>query len=316
MPPGRYLEAVARRLTRSDTFERLIAPAIADLQCEAPGGFVLRMRHYLAIGVVLLCALARDCRLDLRTAFEPDTRQPVWTRAALWYLGIVAVMTLVALRGDAHWSWGIGTFLTTFEMEGAMPWHLLSADQTKAALLTSLLQGLISALPFAMAAAAFHLYRQNRGRTVVATAIVASAMTAAVGLSVRPLRASADRAIYETVAPQAISPGRAGGSQHWKEWLQSRERELDSRTTVWLDLQNGVTVLPFAMFGVVLARRRSWGVLRAALRTVVTLLIVMALCSIFPVPPYPSSQWIVVVSMLIAGMLRLWLDGRHAPWNA
>lgn len=172
-----------------------------------------------------------------------------------------------------------------------------------------MLQGLVSALPFAIAAAAFHLYRQNRRRAIVATAIMASAFTVAVGLSVRPIRASANRTLYETVAPHVANPERpVGDTQHWKEWLQSRQREFDSRTAFWMDLQNAMTVAPFALFGVVLARRRGWGVLGAALRIVIMLLFVIAVCSIFPVPAFPSSQWISVALMLVAGLLRLWLD--------
>ena len=318
MRPGRYLEALARRLTRPDTFERLIAPAIADLQCEAPGGFGIRTRHYLAICVVLICALARDFRLDLRTAFEADARQQVWRRAAMWYLAVMTVTTLAALRGAAHWSWGFGTFLTTFEMEGSMPWHLLSEGQASAALVTALLQGLVNALPFAMAAAAFHLCRQDRRRTIVATTIVALAITAVSGLSARPLRAGADRVLYETVAPQVANPERAvGDTQHWKEWLQARQRELDGRTAFWMDLQNALMVVPFALFGVVLARRRGWGVLSGVLHIVLTLILVMAtgslaIGSFFPLPPFPQGQWLGVASMLVAGVLRLWLDGRRA----
>ena len=73
MHPGRYFEALARRLTRPDTFDRLVSPAIADLQCEAVHSrFRIRARHYIAMVAVLLCALARDFRLDIRTAFEAD----------------------------------------------------------------------------------------------------------------------------------------------------------------------------------------------------------------------------------------------------
>jgi hypothetical protein len=287
-----------------------VSPAIADLQTEAAHGRLQRLRHYGALTMVLGCAVLRDFRLDLRTAFEADALHHVWRRAALWYLGITLLMTVAALRAPAHWSWGVGTFLTTFEMEGAMPWHLLSTEQTTAAVTTSLLQGLVSALPFGMGAAAFYLCRQNKRRTIIAVAVVAAAATAIVGFSVRPIRTGADRALYETVAPQVANPEKAvGDTQHWKEWLQSRQREVDRRSAFWMDLQNAAMVVPFALFGVILARRRGWDVLGGALGIVVTLLFVMALCSIFPGPTFPLSQWTGVASMLVAGMLRLWLDG-------
>jgi len=40
--PGSWLASFARRLTRDASLERLVAPAIADLQSEAPGAFFIR----------------------------------------------------------------------------------------------------------------------------------------------------------------------------------------------------------------------------------------------------------------------------------
>ena len=313
--PGLWLASIARRLTRQTSFERLVSPAIADLQSEAAGGFLITTRHYTAIGAVLICALWRDFGLDIRTALETDALHHVWRRAALWYLGITVLMTVAALRAPAHWSWGVGTFLTTFEMEGAMPWHLLSTELTTAAVMTSLLQGIVSALPFGMGAAAFYLCRQNKRRTIIAVAVVAVAATAIVGFSVRPIRTGADRALYETVAPQVANPEKAvGDTQHWKEWLQSRQREVDGRIAFWTDLQNALMVVPFALFGVVLARRRGWGVLAGALQIILTaLLVMMVLSAFFPAPTFPLSAWIGVSMWVVAGVLRLWLDGDRQP---
>jgi hypothetical protein len=316
--PGARLAAVLRCLLHRDTFETLVSPALADLQAEAHLGILQRRRHYAGLAFVFAWALMSDFRADVGRAFGHDSAQRVWRRAAIWYLAIVSLMTLTALRSQAHWSFGFGTFLTTFDMDGAMPWHLLSAEQTTAAVMTSLLQGLVSALPFAMAAAAFYLYRQNKHRTIVAAAIVVLAITAAAGLSARPLRAGADRALYETVAPQVADPQKAvGDTQHWKDWLQSRQREFDSRIAFWMDLQNAVMVIPYALFGVVLARRRGWNVATGALQIAVTMLFVMALASIFlGPPPFPQGQWIGIALLVVTGLLRLWLDGRRETWEA
>lgn len=312
--PGIWMTRIARQLTRPDTFERLVSPAIADLQTEAAQGGIRRLRHYAALTMVLGCAVARDFRIDIKTAFEPDTLHDVWARATIWYLGIVGVMTLTALRGSGHWSWGVGTFLATFETEGAMPWHLLSAAQTMDAVSTSLLDGVVSAMPFAMAAAAFFLCRQNRRRTIIAVAIIAVMATAIVGLGVRPIRSDADRALYEEVAPQVADPGVAvGDTLHWRKWLKSRQRELDDRIAFWTDVQNAMMAVPFALFGVVLARRRGWGVLGGAVQIVLTLALVMMLCSLFPLPPFPLGRLIGVTAMVVAGVLRLWLDGSREP---
>jgi hypothetical protein len=70
---GSCLAAFARRLTRETTFHRLLSPAIADLQSEtSSGGFFIGARHYVAIWTVLAWALARDLRIDINTAFEPE----------------------------------------------------------------------------------------------------------------------------------------------------------------------------------------------------------------------------------------------------
>jgi len=208
-------------------------------------------------------------------------------------------------------------FVTTLEVEGAMPWHLLS-DKTTAAVMTSLLQGLVSALPFGMGTAAFYLYRQNRRRSIIAVAVVAVTGTAIIGLSVRPIRAGADRALYETVAPQVANPeAPVGDAQHWREWLQSRQREFDDRIAFWTDLQNATMVIPFALFGVVLARRRGWGVVGGALQIILTaLLVMMVQGAFFPTPPFPLSAWVGVSMWVVAGILRLWLDGSRQPFRA
>jgi len=317
MTDGVWLARLCRRLVRPETFEWLVSPAIADLQAEADLGILQRCHHYAGLAFVVAWALMSDLRADVAEAFDHDSAQRIWRHAAIWYIGIVSLMTLMALRSQAHWSFGFGTFLTTFDMDGAMPWHLLSAAQGKAALTSALLQGFVSALPFGITAAAFHLSRQKRRRTIVATVVLASAITAAAGLGVRPIRAGADRALYETVAPQVADPQNVvGDTQHWQVWLQTRQREFDSRIAFWMDLQNAVMVIPFALFGIVLARRRGWGVLGGAVQIVVTLIFVFAPLSFLPVPAFPQGQWIITAGMVVAGMLRLWLDARSQPLKA
>ena len=155
----------------------------------------------------------------------------------------------------------------------------------------------------------------ERRRAIVAATIGGLAVVATVGLTVRPFRADADRALYERVAPQVANPqGAVGDTQYWREWLQSREREFDERIAFWTDLHNAIMVVPFALFGVVLARRRGWGVVSGALHIILTALFVMiVLSAIFAPPPFPLSAWIGVAMWLVAGALRLWLDGDRHP---
>jgi hypothetical protein len=82
--PGLWLTRVAQRFTRRDTFERLVSPAIADLQIERDARWGARAGHYFALTAVIACALVRDFRTDVALAFDADARRNIWLRAALW----------------------------------------------------------------------------------------------------------------------------------------------------------------------------------------------------------------------------------------
>jgi len=77
-----------------------------------------------------------------------------------------------------------------------------------------------------------------------------------------------------------------------------------------------VMVIPFALFGIVLARRQGWGIATGVLQIIVTLMFVIALLSFLPVPAFPRDQWIGTAGMVVAGILRLWLDGSPKPLKA
>jgi hypothetical protein len=104
-----------------------------------------------------------------------------------------------------------------------------------------------------------------------------------------------------------------GYTQHWKDWLQSRQREFDSRIAFSMDLQNAVMMIPFVLFGVVLARRRGWGIATGVLQIVMTMRVVIALASIFPgPPPFSQGQWVGIALLVVTGLLRLWLEKPRA----
>ena len=84
--PGIWITRIARRVTRPDTFEWLVSPAIADLQAEAAHSGTRRWRHYSAFAVVLGYAVLRDFRMDIGIAFDTDAWRRVWSRAAVWAL--------------------------------------------------------------------------------------------------------------------------------------------------------------------------------------------------------------------------------------
>ena len=65
--PGTWLAQIAQRYLHGDTFALVVSPAIADMQFESPEGYVLRVRHYLAIWKALAGALASDVVADLQS---------------------------------------------------------------------------------------------------------------------------------------------------------------------------------------------------------------------------------------------------------
>jgi len=65
--PSAWFSTAARRLLHEDTFELVVAPAIADLQFEAPTVTgAARIRAYAAVGVALGGALCIDVERDVR----------------------------------------------------------------------------------------------------------------------------------------------------------------------------------------------------------------------------------------------------------
>jgi hypothetical protein len=88
---GSWLASLGKALARPETFEKPVSPAIADLQREAARGVIARARHYVALAVVMACALARDFGIDLAGAFDARSARHVWMKAALWALGFAAL---------------------------------------------------------------------------------------------------------------------------------------------------------------------------------------------------------------------------------
>lgn len=180
--PGRYLELIGQRLTRPDTFERMVSPAIADLQREAGRGVLMRARHAVAVGSVIIWALVIDLRTEAIMAFDVDARRTVWRRAAWWYAGSAIAIALLA--------------------SGNVPWQFLDAATRRAATLSTVFTVLVGALAPATAAATFYLWRRTAGalRPGAAATLLMVAATAAAAMATDLFAATAQMQLYHRVA--------------------------------------------------------------------------------------------------------------------
>jgi hypothetical protein len=248
--PGAWIATIARRIAREDTFERMVSPAIADLQVEARSIAPLRLwRNYLSVAVVLMLAALHDLRLDLGLTFETDIRRVAWKRAAFWYAGGVLFFTWMSLR----------------ELQ------LLVIDEElwAAKLMSAGLGALASATQIAVVPLVVYLYRSSRSRRSAAAATLFVALTTiGLGLAVGPAKLSTDRLLYQAVQSDLVS---SRGSVEWSAsadastrvkaiWLGFRSEDLD-RSIVLGPVLGAASVISYALIGVVLARRRGWRVL-------------------------------------------------------
>ena len=225
--PGIWMTRLAKHLTRKDTFERLVSPAIADLQSEAAHGWVRRARHYGALSLVLGCAVLRDFRLDMRTAFDADSWRTVWSRAAVWAL----------VAGLCNWAAMYVLTARTLARLDIPPG--LEATALNGAVFRSIVPALIGALVVAV----YRLKRRNPAsvRAVIAAAIVFMAITPILGYMATALYAPAREAL-----DQAYRIARP---------------DLPEVTTVPQRLQalaGMIQTAVFAWLGAALARYRGW----------------------------------------------------------
>jgi hypothetical protein len=213
-----------RWITRDQTFERMVSPAIADMQLEVSQGGS-RWRHYLGLCLVLIYAALHDLRLDVSVAFDRESRRVAWKRAGIWYLGSAAVFTFLEFWEEmsrAHTDSGI--------------WAV--------ALTSAVLKAAVTAPGVGIVPAVLFLYRRAPSRrTIVAAVLIAGAVTVIVAMSVRPIRMLADQTLYDD------APNRSQDSY--------RVQRLDPSTTWWEGVQMGAWVFAHACVGVVLAHGRS-----------------------------------------------------------
>lgn len=252
---GVWLTAIARRITRKQTFESLVAPALADLQYEGASGRPIA-RHYTALVIVIATALLRDLRVDAQLTFGASS---VWRRVAAWYGGFVIVYVAMVLYADT-------------------PWHLLDATGLAATLANALANGLVVSLPFAIAAAVFHLRRESIAprRTIAIATMAFVAAAVALQLTAASVSPTANRMLFESVSrvvaqhrPGAGLDDRSSYPGHWKKWLETkRERSASSglvsgvgSAAAGIAFSSILNLIPYVLFGVALARGWRWTVL-------------------------------------------------------
>ncbi|HKE84400.1 MAG TPA: hypothetical protein VKB50_11615 [Vicinamibacterales bacterium] len=224
---GLWISRIARRLTQPDTFDRLVSPAIADLQLESQRTRVGRWRHYPSLASVLMWALLQDISRELAYVFDADAWRTVWTRAAAWAL-IAAAINWVILYGV------IANVLNQ--------WHTSEAARQ------TILNGVIfrsvgPALTVAMIVAAYSFKRRDAARTV-------SVVTAAIALAVTTVGATYLSTILQEPSRHALDEA---GRAFYGSAIEVRRAPLP-----WQLILNAIAMIPFAWLGVVSSKRRGW----------------------------------------------------------
>jgi hypothetical protein len=236
---GQWIIAVASRLIREETFEMMVAPAIADLQHE---GEAARLRNYVAVAGVLVHAALNDFRVDVGAAFSRDVMRAAWKPASLWYLGFIVLLPFGAIL-DARGVTRLGTDGTAFVLGSSF---VLIA---------------VVAISWAMAPAVFFMARAHRSRRVIlASTVVIAVATTMLATGIRPVRNTIDgyrrAAIWRSLNEpldlnrplEELVPMLRGPL--FRSEL-ARIHRLD-------DLRLGAAVCAFSLVGLALSRSQGW----------------------------------------------------------
>jgi len=88
---GARLAGLARRVLRTETFTLVAAPAIADLQFEAPGAsWIVRARGYATVTATIARVAVTDMAADL--GLVPGVAHGAWPSAAtFWHILAISV---------------------------------------------------------------------------------------------------------------------------------------------------------------------------------------------------------------------------------
>jgi len=288
MIPGEWLARLGARIARKETFEHMVSPAIADMQFESRLHRHVRWRHCLGLVVVLTRAFLHDLRLDVATVVDSEARRVAWKNAGLWFLAFATLFTLAGLRDyRAH---------EALKLDGLWPTALTSAGLAAA----------IAAVQPGMIAAVVYLYRKSDSlRAVVMVILTVAVLTSAFAMLVRPIRMSANQQIHNAVSP------RAGGHPD----------ELNPLATWWQAIQSGVQVIPHALLGIVLARRRGWNLAFTIPQFFATWIILIAVLRDYlfgdlTVPAITYQRWREIALNCLVAIIWLSYDGVKARLSA
>ncbi|HLG57362.1 MAG TPA: hypothetical protein VI485_18615 [Vicinamibacterales bacterium] len=257
---GSWIAAIAQRLLRDDTFARVLEPAVADLQFEAPRQTRLRrLASYAAVLLVLVRAVFHDLRGDLALAFGGDALRRAWTPAIICYVSLFVILLWRQLStGIVVHFYGTVTHLPLPPAgDGLEPYVAGLAVRV----------GLVC-VSYAMVTAVFTFRRQRIGtaRTALAAVLLIAVTTSAVARLSRPARESKDligaamvmredgdspraRRLADVVASQVI-PKRLGMPATFREYI--------AKVRAWEEIRIGLDVLAFALAGAALSKARGW----------------------------------------------------------
>jgi hypothetical protein len=276
MKPGRWLLRIGAWIARKETFERMVEPAVADMQAEASLGSAHRWKHYAGIAMVLVHAVLQDLRFDFASAFDAEARRVVWKPTAIWYAGFVALLTFLGLRYN-------------------LPSNLSMDGLWSAALISAGLEAIVTGASMGFIVTVFYLCRRSSSRRSIAlTVVIVGALTGMFALTVRPIRMQADRAIYP-----------------------SNHHDVDERVAWSKDIHSGVALIPSALMGIVLARRRGWRVAGTVLGLFATwqlvVILLFYLAGSGPVPDLAIQYWRQIAISSLVPLIWLTFD-QLARW--
>jgi hypothetical protein len=260
---GDCIAAVGRRVLREETFVRILEPAVADLQFEAPRQSGLRrLASYAAVSVVLIRAIFYDLLDDLALAFGGEARRHAWAPAIVCYGSLFVLLLWRQLSAGI-----VVDFYGTVTRLPLPP----AGDGLELYLAGVVARVGLVCVSYAMVAAVFTFRRKNIGtaRTALAAVLLVAIATFTVARMSRSARHSADlmssaivlrgdtdprtvKPLADVVASEVI-PGRKVGVLG-NVTIES----LDGRSHAWEEIGMGLNVAVFALLGVALARSRGW----------------------------------------------------------
>jgi hypothetical protein len=231
---GDRLARIAQRLVREDTYASIVAPAIADLQFEARGGVMARVRGSVAACRTIACAFADELLRDSETVLVG----PAIVEAGGAMAAIVAVL-LGAHVSVFTWNWGF-------------------RPQDHPALFALLLPALLTSFwPVLMLPAGAAISRRLR-HGKIRLAILAGCVSALVMLAAIDLGVTETNQRFREIsfAASGGTSAIARGTREHTSWHLSKQGDRRSLTEMHFRLSNCASTLGWMLVGIGLHRAR------------------------------------------------------------